>query len=36
MFSSTLTTTHCEALDALLPVGMGALATEVVTPMMVS
>jgi len=31
-----LTVSHCEALDALLPVGMGALATGVVTPIMVS
>jgi len=35
-FSSTLTTSHCEALDALLPAGMGSLAAEVATPMMVS
>lgn len=35
-FSSTLTTSHCEALDALLPAGMGSLATEVASPMMVS
>ena len=35
-FSSTLTTSHCEALDALLPTGMGSLAEEVATPMMVS
>ena len=35
-FSSTLTALHCEALDALLPAGMGSLATEVATPVMVS
>ncbi|KAG2582412.1 hypothetical protein PVAP13_6KG102835 [Panicum virgatum] len=35
-FSSTLTTSHYEALDALLPAGMGSLAAEVATPMMVS
>jgi len=35
-FSSTLTPAHCEALDALLPTGMGSLATEVVAPMLVS
>jgi len=35
-FSSTLTPAHCEALDTLLPTGMGSLATEVVAPMMVS
>ncbi|KAG2557094.1 hypothetical protein PVAP13_8NG182104 [Panicum virgatum] len=34
-FSSTLTPAHYEALDALLPTGMGSLATEVVAPMMV-
>ena len=32
VFSSSLTVLHCEALDALLPVGMGTLATGVVTP----
>ena len=35
-FSSTLTTSHCEDLDALLPAGMGSLAAEVATLMMVS
>ena len=29
VFSSSLTVLHCEALDALLPVGMGTLATGV-------
>ena len=33
-FSSTLTISHCEALDALLPKGMGSLAVEAVAPMM--
>ena len=33
VFSSSLTISHCEALDdALLPAGMGTLATGVVTP----
>ena len=36
MFSSTLTVSHCEALDALLPKGMGSVTTEVVAPVMVS
>ena len=36
VFSSSLTVSHCEALDALLPAGMGTLATGVVTPVMVS
>ena len=31
-FSSTLTPSHYEALDALLPSGMGSLASEAVTP----
>ena len=35
-FSSSLTISHCEALDALLPAGMGSLATPKVTPMMMS
>ena len=35
-FSSTLTISHCEALDALLPKGMGSLAVEAVAPMVVS
>ncbi|KAG2570428.1 hypothetical protein PVAP13_7KG021209 [Panicum virgatum] len=35
-FSSSLTVSYCEALDALLPAGMGALATGVATPVMVS
>jgi hypothetical protein len=35
-FSSTLILSHCEALDALLPSGMGSMATEVVAPVMVS
>ncbi|KAG2559162.1 hypothetical protein PVAP13_8NG313968 [Panicum virgatum] len=35
-FSSTLTISHCEALDALLPKGMGSLAVEPVAPMVVS
>jgi len=35
-FSSTLTKSHCEALDALLPAGMGALAVEPAAPVMVS
>ena len=34
-FSSTLPVTHCEALDALLPKGMGSMATEVVVPVLV-
>ena len=33
VFSSSLTISHCEALDALLPAGMGTLAAGVVTPM---
>ncbi|KAG2546606.1 hypothetical protein PVAP13_9KG035257 [Panicum virgatum] len=33
-FSSTLATSRCEDLDALLPAGMGSLAMEVATPMM--
>jgi len=33
--SSTLPVTHCEALDALLPKGMGSMATEVVVPVLV-
>jgi hypothetical protein len=32
VFSSSLTVSHCEALDALLPAGMDTLATGVVTP----
>jgi len=35
-FSSTLTVSNCEALDALLPKGMGSLAVEAVAPMVVS
>jgi len=35
-FSATLTPSHCEALDALLPSGMGSLASEVATPLSVS
>jgi len=35
-FSSTLTVTQCEALDALLPAGMGSLASEVAAPVLVS
>ena len=35
-FSSTLTKTQCEALDALLPSGMGALAMDTVAPVWVS
>ncbi|KAG2535761.1 uncharacterized protein LOC120692501 isoform X1 [Panicum virgatum] len=35
-FSSMLTKLHCEALDALLPAGMGALAVEPAAPVMVS
>jgi len=35
-FSSTLTKSHCEALDVLLPAGMGALAVEPAAPVMVS
>jgi hypothetical protein len=35
-FSSTLTVSHCEALDALLPKGMGSVTAEVVAPVMVS
>jgi len=34
-FSSTLTKTQCEALDALLPSGMGALAMDTVAPVWV-
>ena len=30
------TVSHCEALDALLPKGMGSVTTEVVAPVMVS
>jgi len=33
-FSSTLTTSHSEDLDALLPAGMVSLAMEEATPMM--
>ena len=33
VFSSSLAISHCEALDALLPAGMGTLAAGVVTPM---
>ena len=29
VFSSSLTVSHCEALDTLLPAGMGTLATGV-------
>ena len=36
MFSSTLTVSNCEALDALLPKGIGSLAVEAVAPMVVS
>ncbi|KAG2633217.1 hypothetical protein PVAP13_2NG259903 [Panicum virgatum] len=35
-FSSTLTKTQCESLDALLPSGMGALAMDTVAPVWVS
>jgi hypothetical protein len=35
-FSSTVTPSHCEALDVLLPSGMGSLASEVATPLLVS
>ena len=35
-FTSSLSASHCEALDALLPTGMGRLATEVATPLRVS
>ena len=35
-FTSSLLASHCEALDALLPTGMGRLATEVATPLRVS
>lgn len=35
-FSTTLTDSQYEALDALLPAGMGSLASEVATPVMVS
>ena len=34
-FSSTLTTSHCEALDALLPSGLGSVSTEQETPIVV-
>jgi len=35
-FSSTLTVAHCEALDALLPSGLGSLCSEQVAPLVVS
>jgi len=35
-FSSTLTPAHCEALDALLPAGMGSLATEAAASLLVA
>jgi len=35
-FTSTLTVSQCEALDALLPAGMGSLATQEVAPVLVS
>ena len=35
-FSSTLTVSQCEALDVLLPAGMGSLANVVATPVVVS
>lgn len=31
-FSSQLTTSHCDALDALLPAGKGAMAADLVEP----
>jgi len=35
-FSSTLTTSHCDALDALLPSGLGSVFTEQEAPVLVS
>ena len=35
-FSSTLTTSHCDALDALLPSGLGSVFTEPEAPVLVS
>ena len=35
-FTSTLTVSQCDALDALLPAGMGSLALEVASPVLVS